>query len=204
MIIANELTKSFQHKTVIDHFTLTVEDGVFLAITGESGKGKTTLLNLLSLIEQPDKGNIEIDGVKNPSAKQTLQLRRYHFGYLFQNYSLMSNETVAQNIKLALAYQKGNKQERIKHALQQVGLSGYENEKVFTLSGGQQQRVGLARVIARDCRYIFADEPTGNLDIDNRDAVFELLLELNQVGKTIVMVTHDLDLAARVPRRIHL
>ncbi|MFB1097232.1 ATP-binding cassette domain-containing protein [Terribacillus sp. JSM ZJ617] len=196
MIKATHLKKKFKEKTIFDDFSLTVKSGEFLSITGESGRGKTTLINLLSLLEKPDSGDIEYDGIKNPNAKQTMLLRRNEFGYLFQNYSLINNETVEKNILLAIAYKKiNNKKRMIQEILAKVGLSGYEKKRVYTLSGGQQQRVALARVIARDCKYIFADEPTGNLDIKNRDAIFQLLLDMNKAGKTIIMVTHDLEIA---------
>ncbi|SDC45194.1 putative ABC transport system ATP-binding protein [Terribacillus halophilus] len=196
MIKATHLKKKFKEKTIFDDFSLTVKSGEFLSITGESGKGKTTLINLLSLLEKPDSGDIEYDGIKNPDAKQTMLLRRNEFGYLFQNYSLINNETVEKNILLAIAYKKmDDKKRMIQEILAKVGLSGYEKKRVYTLSGGQQQRVALARVIAKDCKYIFADEPTGNLDIKNRDAIFQLLLDMNNTGKTIIMVTHDLEIA---------
>lgn len=196
MIKATHLKKKFKEKTIFDDFSLTVKSGEFLSITGESGRGKTTLINLLSLLEKPDSGDIEYDGIKNPNVKQTMLLRRNEFGYLFQNYSLINNETVEKNILLAIAYKKiNNKKSMIQEILAKVGLSGYEKKRVYTLSGGQQQRVALARVIARDCKYIFADEPTGNLDIKNRDAIFQLLLDMNKAGKTIIMVTHDLEIA---------
>ncbi|MED4127727.1 ABC transporter ATP-binding protein [Shouchella miscanthi] len=205
MITANRISKSFSKNTILQDFSLTINQGEFLSLTGESGTGKTTLINLLSLLETPDNGDITFDGIKNPNLKQRMLLQRNQFGYLFQNFALVSNDTVESNIKLSLAYQKkGNKQEKIRDALDKVGLAGYERKKIYTLSGGQQQRVALARVIAKDPTYIFADEPTGNLDVKNRDLIFDLLLSLNKMGKTIVMVTHDLELAAKTSQSINL
>ncbi|SNZ02471.1 putative ABC transport system ATP-binding protein [Terribacillus aidingensis] len=205
MIQAAHLKKTFREKIIFDDFSLTVNDGEFLSITGESGRGKTTLINLLSFLEKPDSGDIEYDGLKNPNLKQIMLLRRNEFGYLFQDYSLINNETVEKNILLAIAYRKiSNKKELIQNILAKVGLSGYEKKRVYTLSGGQQQRVALARVIAKDCKYIFADEPTGNLDIKNRDAIFQLLQDMNKEGKTIIMVTHDLEIAKATSTQLEI
>jgi putative ABC transport system ATP-binding protein len=205
MIQATHLKKTFKEKVILEDFSLTVNDGEFLSITGESGRGKTTLINLLSFLEKPDSGDIEYNGLKNPNSKQITLLRRNEFGYLFQNYSLINNETVEKNILLAIAYRKiSNKKELIQNILAKVGLSGYEKKRVYTLSGGQQQRVALARVMAKDCKYIFADEPTGNLDIKNRDAIFQLLQDMNKAGKTIIMVTHDLEIAKATSTQLEM
>lgn len=128
---------------------------------------------MLSLLEKPDAGEIIIAGKTNPGKREKMLLRRHTIGYLFQNYALIPNETVEENIPLALCYQKrGDQGGIIAESLDRVGLKGYEKKKVFILSGGEQQRVAFARMIAKNSRYIFADEPTGNLDAKNADQYF--------------------------------
>lgn len=205
MISLINISKKFKDKSVIDKLNLKVSKGEFIAITGNSGSGKTTLLNIMGLLEKPDSGDVVINGVKNPNGKQVRILQRDFYGYLFQNYALIENETVESNLKIALKYQKNiNHTEKINEALESVGLKGHNKKKIYELSGGEQQRVALARVILKKCEIIFADEPTGNLDKENRDIVFEILKRLNDEGKTIVFVTHDLDLAERAKRVIKL
>ncbi|PTM56817.1 ABC transporter ATP-binding protein [Desmospora activa] len=205
MIEANGITKTLDGRRLFQDYDLCVQEGSFLAITGESGTGKTTLLNMLSLLEKPDDGEISIAGKTNPNKREKMLLRRHTIGYLFQNYALLPNITVEENIQIALRYQKGGDQHKIiAEVLERVGLKGYEKKKVYTLSGGEQQRVAFARMIAKDSRYIFADEPTGNLDSKNADHIFSLLKELYAQGKTVLLVTHDLNLARRAPERLAL
>lgn len=205
MIELKQIHKQFHDKKILEDFHLKIETGDFIAIVGESGSGKTTLLNIVGLLEKADAGEIVIDGQINPNAKQTLLLQRNCFGYLFQNYALIENETVETNLKIALKYQKQvNKKEQIQQALKEVSLPGYEKKKIFELSGGEQQRIALARVILKKSDYIFADEPTGNLDKKNRDQVFDILKKMNDEGKTILFVTHDLELAEKAKRIIRL
>jgi putative ABC transport system ATP-binding protein len=205
MIEAKGITKTLGGQVLFRDFHCCVEEGTFLAITGESGTGKTTLLNMLSLLEEPDAGEITIAGQTNPSKREKMMLRRHTIGYLFQNYALLPNETVEENIRMALRYHQGDDQRAIiAESLERVGLRGFEKKKVYALSGGEQQRVAFARMIAKDSRYIFADEPTGNLDSKNGDIIFSLLKELYAQGKTVLLVTHDLELARRAPERLAL
>lgn len=200
-----KISKSFKNKQIISDFSLSVKRGEFISIVGESGKGKTTLLNIIGLLEDVDNGKVIIDGNDNITRKEKMLLQRYKIGYLFQNYALIENETVEKNLLIALAYRKNiNKNEEIRKALDTVGLSGFEKRKVYELSGGEQQRIALARVILKKCDYILADEPTGNLDINNRNMIFNILEELNNQGKTIIFVTHDLELANKTKRTINL
>ncbi|MGE7629777.1 putative bacteriocin export ABC transporter [Bacillus cereus] len=203
MIELVNINKKFDNKVVLKDFSLKIEDTDFIAIVGESGKGKTTLLNIIGLLEQSDSGDIIIEEQMNPNKKQTLLLQREKLAYLFQNYALMENETVEKNLLIALEYQKNiDKRKIIKEALQKVNLPNYEKKKIFELSGGEQQRIALARILIKKCDYILADEPTGNLDNNNRDLVFNILKDLNEDGKTIIFVTHDMELASRAKKII--
>ena len=203
MIKAKKISKIYNNELIVNEFSLNIEPGDFLSLTGVSGSGKTTILNMLGLLEKPDYGSISIDGVLNPNKKQTMLLQRNTFGYLFQNYALMENETVEKNLKIALEYQKGIRKESvIKESLKLVNLKNVMEKKIYQLSGGEQQRVAIARLFIKESKYILADEPTGNLDINNRNIVFDLLRKLNDLGKAIIYVTHDIELAKKANKHI--
>lgn len=200
-----EVRKQYGSRKVLDGFDLRVEAGEFIAITGASGKGKSTVLNLVGLLDAPDSGEVRLLGNKAPGPHTLAanRLRRSHLGYLFQNFALIDSESVEHNLNIALTYagRGTSKRERIAEALTQVGLQGAENRKVFSLSGGEQQRVAVARLLLKPCDIVLADEPTGSLDPENRDIVLGLLHQLNQSGKTIVVATHD-DAVARSCSRV--
>ena len=205
MIEAVDIFKGFYGKEILCGFNATIKKSCITAVAGDSGKGKTTLLNILSLMEKPDSGMIKIDNVENPSPRQAMHLRRHTISYLFQNYGLIDNCTVEKNLKISLAYQKRRHPiMSLPEALEKVGLVGYEKRKVYELSGGEQQRVALARVLLKEASYVFADEPTGNLDVGNRDIVMKLLRELADGGKGVVLATHDLELLKHADQTIHL
>jgi putative ABC transport system ATP-binding protein len=206
MIEAINISKAFNNEAVVSDFNIKIKKGNLIAITGESGTGKTTILNMLGLLEKPDFGEVIVEGVTNLKRKQTMMIQRHKFGYLFQNYALIENDTVAENLKIALEYRKGvDKKSVMKEALYFVNLnSSFLEKKIYQLSGGEQQRVAIARLYLKESDYIFADEPTGNLDTKNRDIVFSLLKQLNEMGKAVVYVTHDLDLAERADQWIKL
>ena len=203
MIEALNISKSYHNKVIIDSFSVNIKENSLTVITGHSGKGKTTLLNILSMVERPDSGVVKIDNIENPNQKQLRYLRRYKLAYLFQNYGLVDENTVEKNLRISLAYRKNTKL-TISEALEKVELVGYEKRKVYELSGGEQQRVALARVLLKDACYIFADEPTGNLDNDNRDVVIKLLRELADNGKGVVLATHDMELVSYADQHICL
>ncbi|EEL31567.1 bacteriocin ABC transporter ATP-binding protein [Bacillus toyonensis] len=188
------ISKKYENKQVLDNFNLVVNKGEMMAITGQSGTGKSTLLNIVGLLEEPDSGDVIIQGIENAwkSEKKQIELFRYTIGYLFQNYALIDNETVSKNLDVALEYVKlSNKDDKKKEVLEKVGLLDKLNSKIYQLSGGEQQRIALARLMLKKNDIILADEPTGSLDEVNRDQVLSILKSLNNEGKTILIVTHD-------------
>ncbi|CAL9529275.1 Cell division ATP-binding protein FtsE [Nocardiopsis dassonvillei] len=190
--------KEYGGRAVLDGFDLAVGAGEMVAVTGASGSGKSTVLNLMGLLEAPDGGEVRLLGERapRPRSRGAKKYLRSHLGYLFQNFALIESATVRENLEVALAYAPrvgaaGSKRERMAEALEHVGLAGTEERKVFSLSGGEQQRVAIARLMLKPCEVVLADEPTGSLDADNRDVVLDLLRGMNEAGRTIVIATHD-------------
>lgn len=204
------LRKAYGDNIIFDNLNLTVNKNELVAITGKSGKGKSTLLNILGLLEKNDCGNIVINGVENAALNKRngKLLLRKTIGYLFQNYALIDNESVLYNLNIALRFEKMKKDvkiNKIKEALIDVGLSENDlNKKIYKMSGGEQQRVALARIILKPCEIVLADEPTGSLDEKNRDNVLSILKNLQASGKTILVVTHDAYVANFCDRIINL
>lgn len=200
--------KQYGGQRVLDDFDLQVKAGEMLALTGPSGTGKSTVLNMIGLLDSPDAGEVRVMGGKapRPRSRAANRLRRLHLGYLFQNFALIDNESVAHNLEIALigSTSRTSKTRSIAAALDQVGLPGSENRKVFSLSGGEQQRVAVARLLLKPCDIILADEPTGSLDDDNRDIVIGLLRGLNEAGKTVILATHDDDVASSCTSTVSL
>lgn len=192
MIVVENLNKSFGEHIVFNNFNLTVEKGAFITLTGASGCGKTTLLNMIGGIERVDSGKIIVDNFDVTMQKNLRIYYMKYVGFLFQNFALVENKTVEYNLNLIQKNARNNIS--IKEALKQVGMSGKEKQKIYSLSGGEQQRVALARLILKQCSLILADEPTGSLDKDNAKLVISILKSFSQMGKTIIMVTHDLSL----------
>lgn len=195
MIELSGITKKYNKQKILDDFSIKINDGDFLCIYGESGSGKTTLLNILGLLERPDEGDIIFDGEKRITEKKITDLQRNKIGYLFQNFGLLTNETVKDNLFIGLKknkIKKSESKELMLDSLKQVNLTDILGKKIFELSGGEQQRIALARIILKQPKYIFADEPTGNLDEKNTDIVFNILKDLNKSrGTTVVFVTHN-------------
>lgn len=207
MVKIENMFKSFNEKTIFQDFNLEINKGEFVGIIGKSGQGKTTLLNIIGTLEKVDSGIVKIMGKDIHSPKVKRLLLKNNLGFIFQNYALIDNISVNENLEIALKHKKMNKaqkQNAISLALNEVGLKDYENKIIYTLSGGEQQRVAIARLLLKDPSLILADEPTGSLDSENRDIIVELFQKLHKQGKTIVMVTHDQSLTHFFSRTIQL
>jgi putative ABC transport system ATP-binding protein len=193
----------------LDDICLEVPQGQFLAIMGPSGCGKSTLLNILGLIDSPTDGNYWFMGedIARCSEEELTLHRRAGVGFVFQNFNLIDDLNVAQNVEVALIYRRvaaAERRRRVAAALERVGLAHRSKHLPKQLSGGQQQRVAVARALVADPKVILADEPTGNLDSANGDAVMEMLSGVANAGTTIVMVTHSELHANRADRVVHM
>jgi putative ABC transport system ATP-binding protein len=189
--------------------SLSVAEGEFVAVTGPSGSGKTTFLNIAGLLETFDGGRYTLDGedVSHLSDRQRSRIRNVKIGFIFQSFNLIPDLNLYDNVDVPLRYRgmpAGERDRRIKDALARVGLASRLKHLPSQLSGGQQQRVAIARALAGSPRILFADEPTGNLDSLMAREVMNMLEEINAQGTTIVMVTHDPELARRMHRNIHI
>jgi len=189
--------------------TLDIPEGDFMAIMGASGSGKSTLLNLLGCLDRCTSGHYFLGGqdVSYLDDDQLSEIRSRHLGFVFQSYNLVPQLTVLENIELPLYYQgdfsrKGR--QTCSDMAELVGLGNRLRHRPYQLSGGQQQRVAIARALVNDPRIILADEPTGNLDSATGEDIIRLLESLNESGKTIIMVTHEPDIAARAHRTVHM
>ncbi len=188
---------------------LEIRPGEYIAIAGPSGCGKTTLLSILGLLDTPTEGKYTLssEDVSNLSAADRARIRNRQIGFIFQAFNLIGDLTVYENVELPLTYRgmsSAERKKRVTEALERVGMSHRMKHYPSQLSGGQQQRVAVARAVAGDPAILLADEPTGNLDSTNGEAVMELLRELHRGGATICMVTHDPRYAAHADRGIHL
>lgn len=202
MITINNLCKKFEDKVLFDHYNCSISNGEFVVFCGESGCGKTTLLNMIGCLEKPDNGSIIIDGIDIWKYKKKRELFSCKYGFLFQNFALLEGKTVAQNLQII---QKRDRTEKsVEDVLAEVGLASKIDTKVYKLSGGEQQRLALARLMLKKCDIILADEPTGSLDEQNADMVMEILHFINQMGKTIILVTHSKKIIESEKRVIEL
>lgn len=186
---------------------LDVDEGDYLAITGRSGSGKSTLLNVLGLLERPTAGVYEVDGVSTQHLKPSRldTLRAHMFGLVFQEFHLVDYLSVQENIQLGLTYSSGGRTRdaaRVRAVVEQVGIEHRLSARTNTLSGGERQRVAIARTLARHPRVLLADEPTGNLDEANADAILRLFDDIHTSGITVVVVTHDPETAARAAHHV--
>ena len=214
MIRLQNIEKVYRTDTVetlaLNSISLEVPKGEFLSIMGPSGCGKSTLLNIMGLLDAPSKGGIQIDAqaTENLSDKQLAQFRNKKIGFIFQSYHLINDLKVLDNVELPLLYRSSTGKERKQlatEALEKVGLSNRVKHFPTQLSGGQKQRVAIARAIVGRPEIILADEPTGNLDSAMGNEIMEILMNLNrQEGTTIVMVTHDEQMARKTHRLVRL
>lgn len=189
MIEIQNLCKAFGEHKLFDNFSLAVPDGEFLILAGVSGCGKTTLLNMIGALEPIDSGKITVNGLDITRRQNRRTYLRREVGFLFQNFALVDNKTVRENLNFIKNDCRSDISPEI--ALERVGLSDKIDQKVYSLSGGEQQRAALARLMIKRCSLVLADEPTGSLDRANAERVFSLLEALQQMGKTVIMATHD-------------
>lgn len=202
MIEGINITKKFEDLILFQDYNFLIEDQEFVCFSGASGKGKTTLLNMIGLIEPIDAGTLRINGMEYTTNKQKMEYFRSIVGFIFQNFALIESKTVKQNLELIRRDSRMNY--TIEEVLEKVGLESKLNSKVYTLSGGEQQRVALARLFLKKCDIILADEPTGSLDAKNAQIIMDILLSLNAEGKTVIIVTHDQKIKNKARRVIEL
>jgi len=213
MIELKSVSKIFRTDIVetyaLRDFDLNIAAGEFVAITGHSGSGKTTLLNVAGLLEEFDAGGYRLEGedVKALSDNQRSHIRNRKIGFVFQGFNLIPNLSVYDNVDAPLHYRRmpaGERRKRVMDSLEKVGLVSRMRHFPAQLSGGQQQRAAIARAIGGEPRLILADEPTGNLDSTMSSQIMDLLDSINASGTTILMVTHNNELAQRAQRKVHM
>ena len=213
MMRMNNLSKVYRTHMIETHalrgFDIHVKEGEFVAVTGPSGSGKTTFLNIAGLLEEFSGGEYFLDGVdvRGLDDSRRSKLRNEKLGFIFQGFNLIPDLNLFDNVDVPLRYRgfsSADRKKRIEEALAQVGLASRQKHYPAELSGGQQQRVAIARALAGSPKLLLADEPTGNLDSQMARGVMELLEEINAGGTTILMVTHDPELAARAHRNVHI
>jgi putative ABC transport system ATP-binding protein len=213
MLTMMNISKVYQTDKVQTHalrnFDLHVDEGEFIAVTGPSGSGKTTFLNIAGMLEDFSAGEYRLDNVNigELSDNARADLRNQKIGFIFQGFNLIPDLNLYENVEVPLRYRgikSAERKQRVMHCLEQVGLASRTKHLPQQLSGGQQQRVAIARALAGEPRFLLADEPTGNLDSLMARQVMELLEQINRDGATIIMVTHDPELARRAPRNIQI
>jgi putative ABC transport system ATP-binding protein len=193
----------------LDDISLDIEAGEFISIIGPSGSGKSTLMHILGCLDSPSTGTIQLDGImiQNATARELAAIRNRKIGFVFQFFNLLPKLSVLQNVELPMIYSGvpgKQRRERSMAALESVGMANRAKHRPSQLSGGQQQRAAIARALVNNPRIVFADEPTGNLDSHTGEAILQLFRKLSQEGRTIVLVTHDPEIAAVTPRRIEI
>jgi len=193
----------------LDDVSLDIEAGELISIIGPSGSGKSTLMHILGCLDSPTKGTIQLDGVmiQNATARELASIRNRKIGFVFQFFNLLPKLNVVQNVELPMIYSGISAKERRERAmlsLESVDLANRAKHRPSQLSGGQQQRAAIARALVNNPRIVFADEPTGNLDSHTGEAILNLFRRLSREGRTIVLVTHDPEIAAVTPRRIEI
>lgn len=193
----------------LDHACLHIYPHEFVSIIGPSGSGKSTLMNIIGCLDVADAGTYLLDGqpIEEYTESQLAKIRNQKIGFVFQSFNLIPKMSAEENVELPLIYQKvprAERQKRVKEALERVGLTKRAKHLPTELSGGQQQRVAIARALVTRPSLILADEPTGNLDSKTSQEIMEMFHELHAQGNTIVLITHDNDVAKQAPRSIHI
>ncbi len=211
LIQVEHLRKSYtlggQTVRALDDVSLTIEEGEFVAVMGASGSGKSTLMNMLGCLDRPDSGNYHLAGepVQSMTKDELAAVRNRRIGFVFQQFNLLPRTSALENVELPMVYagvKAGDRHQRALAALQRVGLGERTGHTPAELSGGQQQRVAIARALVNQPQLILADEPTGALDSRTSDDIMQLLAQLNAQGMTVVLVTHENDVAAWARRRL--
>ena len=201
IIVGQGLTKIFRRGSeeiyALKEVDFSVGEGDFLSIIGPSGSGKTALLNVLGCLDTPDAGSLRLNGIETRGMKESVlvKLRRENIGFVFQQFYLMPTLTARENIELPLLFSHKKNNSRIDEVLEMVDLADRADHLPGQLSGGEMQRVAIGRALINDPRIVLADEPTGNLDSTTSQMIFDLFLDLNRRGLTLVVVTHNMDLA---------
>lgn len=213
VIEARDLCKTYKmgdnELRALDNVSLKILEGDFVAIIGPSGSGKSTFMNILGCLDLADNGEYLLDhtNIKSLTEDELSEVRNKKIGFIFQNFNLLSKLSAIENVELPLIYQGVKSKERSKIALESLNMVGLESRKNHMpneLSGGQQQRVAIARAIASNPQIILADEPTGALDSKTSKEILEILKQLNKNGKTIIMITHDNEIAKEAKRKIRI
>ena len=213
LIHLDNVSKVYKEKDfevpALRNITLDIEKGEMVAIMGASGSGKSTLLNILGCLDKPTSGGyyLENQEISTYTEKQMAKLRNEVFGFVLQDFVLVERYTVAKNVELPLYYSKKFKkqrQERVDEILKQVGIVEKKNQLALKLSGGQRQRVAIARGLVNDAKIVLCDEPTGALDQKNTQNIMDILIDLNKRGKTVIIVTHDAEVAKQCSRVIYI
>ncbi len=213
MIEITDLHKSYpvgnRNLHVLKGINFTAQEGELISIMGSSGSGKSTFLNILGILDEGDQGSYTLDGtqIKNLSEKVAANYRNQFLGFIFQSFNLIGYKTALDNVALPLYYQGVGRKERLEKSLfylEKVGLADWSDHLPNELSGGQKQRVAIARALASEPKVLLADEPTGALDTKTSYEVMDLIQKINEEGKTILIVTHELDIAKMTKRIVHL
>ena len=213
MIELKDICKFYQvgddRVRALDHASLHIYPHEFVSIIGPSGSGKSTLMNIIGCLDVADAGTYLLDGlpIEEYSENQLAKIRNQKIGFVFQSFNLIPKLSAEENVELPLIYQgvkRAERQQRVKEALERVGLSKRAKHLPTELSGGQRQRVAIARALVTNPSLILADEPTGNLDSKTSREIMSMFHELHEQGNTIVLITHDNDVAKQAPRSIHI
>lgn len=213
IITMTDITKVYsvggEEVRALDGANLTIREGEFVSIIGPSGSGKSTLMNIIGCLDVADSGEYILDGqsIEQYSEEELARIRNRKIGFIFQSFNLLSRMSAQANVELPLIYQRthiNERKENASRALARVGLASRANHRPAELSGGQQQRVAIARALATNPAILLADEPTGNLDSKTGDDIMALFHELHDAGDTIVLITHNEDIAKQADRRIRI